>query len=85
MRFATVHFIGGATYISRGMRCNMGGGYPVCCSGERACAIAIKGNGTYQEDRVTCKRCLNIMGRRVTPGKIGEWMGIKQPTKKGEP
>ena len=77
MKIFHFHFIGGASYLVRKhQQCNMGRGWAVCCSGERAYAIKRNGTGTYDEAKVTCPRCLNIMSRRIKPGAIGAMMGI---------
>lgn len=73
------HFIGGAVYLTRGQQCNMGRGWAVCCSGDRAYSINRNGTGTFDEQSVTCPRCLSIMARRIKPGAIGVAMGIPLP------
>lgn len=60
------HWGGGAVFKSGNMVKYMGRGYPCCCSGHRAVAIANKGYQTFTyESEVTCGKCITIMAKRV--------------------
>ena len=61
MRPPKMHWAGGAI-LKRG---NSVPGYPCCCSGDRAEAIKRRDEQTYDRDKVTCKRCLEILDRPV--------------------
>lgn len=36
-------------------------GWAACCSGDRARKIKAEGRNTYEPERVTCKRCLDMI------------------------
>ena len=72
-----IHWGGGAAYKPRPNSRNvtfMGMGFPVCCAGDRSVRIANSGWQRFSEKdagEVTCKRCLEIMKKRLDPGPNG--------------
>lgn len=76
---AVFHWGGGLQYVNGKKTHCHGRGYPCCCSGDRAYAIRDNGTQVFDDDDanlVTCKRCRELMARRVRPGPIGRALGI---------
>lgn len=71
-----IHFSGGLAVLEMQAVTYYAPGYPCCCSGDRAEAIAASGNQSDNMDKVTCERCLANIRRSTKPGKVGREMGI---------
>jgi hypothetical protein len=64
MKPTPIHYAGGVTYnTARGSVVDMLGGWPVCCSGDRARRIRAQGQQTYERAAVTCRGCLDRIRR----------------------
>jgi len=58
----TLHYAGALEYDKAdGMTAVILGGWAACCAGPKAMKIREEGRNTWEESRVTCKRCLAIM------------------------
>lgn len=47
--------------MASGSTLHVMGGWAACCSGDRARKIRERGQNTYDESEVTCKRCLALI------------------------
>jgi len=70
---AAIHYSGGLRSRSgrSGVRVALPG-WPVCCSGLRAEEIAYRGDQTNDRSVVTCRACLRLIGKELSPRSTTE-------------
>jgi prefoldin subunit 5 len=61
----TMHYAGRLAILNARTKriTHIGQGYAACCSGDRAIAIAERGENTLDRSAVTCKSCLRQIER----------------------
>lgn len=66
---ATIHYAGELVYESRGATVHVQAGWAACARGAAAERIAERGNHTWDDEEVSCSRCLRIMDQAGVGGR----------------